>query len=95
MDNRKYYTVKELPDELKPYEKVESFGTGALSDAELLAVIIKNGSAGERSTELAARILCHNDGAGLMNLHTVKVYCGTYKKNGKNMPENWGLFHYT
>lgn len=73
MDNRKYYTVKELPDTLKPYEKVESFGTEALSDAELLAVIIRNGSAKERSIDLAARILCHNDGAGLMNLHTMTL----------------------
>ena len=73
MDNGKYYTVKELPDTLKPYEKVESYGAEALSDAELLAVIIRNGSAKERSVELAARILCHNNGAGLMNLHTMTL----------------------
>lgn len=73
MDNRKYYTVKELPDTLKPYEKVESYGAEALSDAELLAVIIRNGSTKERSIDLAARILCHNEGAGLMNLHTMSL----------------------
>lgn len=42
---------------MRPYEKFLSFGPNALSDAELLAVIIKTGTSGISSIELAARIL--------------------------------------
>lgn len=69
MKDKKYLKIKDLPESLRPYEKCEQFGTNALSDAELLSVIIRSGSAGERSTDLATRILKQNNNAGLMNLH--------------------------
>ncbi len=50
-------TMKELPASERPYEKCEKRGPASLSDAELLAVIIRTGSRGERSTQLATRIL--------------------------------------
>lgn len=53
----KYLTLKELPVSERPYEKCEKYGVSSLSDAELLAVIIKSGSQGERSVEVANRIL--------------------------------------
>ena len=68
MDNSKYYTVKELPKTMRPYEKFEVLGPAALTDAELLAVIIRCGTVNVRSVQLAENILCHNNG-GLMNLH--------------------------
>lgn len=40
----KHYTIKELPTKERPYEKCEQFGAACLSDAELLAVIIRTGS---------------------------------------------------
>ena len=40
----KITTVKELPDSEKPYEKFLTYGPEYLSDAELLAVIIRSGS---------------------------------------------------
>lgn len=58
----KYLKVNELPKSERPYEKCEKFGPGVLSDAELLAVIIRTGSRNERSTELACRILALHDG---------------------------------
>ena len=36
-----HLTIKELPDSEKPYEKFLNYGPESLSDAELLAVIIK------------------------------------------------------
>ena len=52
-----HYTVKELPENERPYEKCEKYGPMVLSDSELLAIIIKAGTPKERATELATRIL--------------------------------------
>lgn len=53
-------TLKEMPLSERPYEKCETSGPSALSDAELLAVIIRSGSRKERVVDLAARVLNHN-----------------------------------
>lgn len=73
MDNKNNITVKDLPMEQRPYEKCALYGADSLTDAELLAVIIRSGSVDEQSTGLANRILCCNGGAGLRNLHTMSV----------------------
>ena len=52
-----YLTVKELPTSERPYEKCETYGAGALSDAELLAVIIRTGTKNQRAIDLAVNIL--------------------------------------
>ncbi|MBO4420988.1 MAG: DNA repair protein RadC [Lachnospiraceae bacterium] len=58
----KYLTIKELPENERPYEKCEKYGPQVLSDSELLAIIIKSGNKNERSTELAYRILQMKEG---------------------------------
>ncbi len=63
----KNLTMRDLPDWEKPYEKCLRKGPEALSDAELISVIIRTGSAGEKSTDLAARILQAGPD-GLLNL---------------------------
>lgn len=50
-------TIKELPLAQRPYEKCLKNGPGALSDSELLAVILKNGTKGSSSIDLANEIL--------------------------------------
>lgn len=55
--NQKYLTVKELPETERPYEKCEKYGAEALSNAELLAVIIRTGTREERSVDVACRLL--------------------------------------
>lgn len=52
-----YLTVKELPTSERPYEKCERYGAGSLSDAELLAVILRTGSKEQRVIDLAVNIL--------------------------------------
>lgn len=49
--------IKELPELERPYEKLEWYGEKQLSNAELLAIIIKTGSRQETSVQLAQRIL--------------------------------------
>jgi len=53
--------IKELPYAERPYEKLELYGESALSDAELLAIIIKTGTKEETSVTLAQRILRLNN----------------------------------
>lgn len=54
---KEYFTLKELPLSERPYEKCEQYGPEYLSDAELLAVIIRTGSKSERAVDLASRVL--------------------------------------
>ncbi|MBR1802726.1 MAG: DNA repair protein RadC [Clostridia bacterium] len=49
--------MKELPISERPYEKLEMYGESTLSNAELLAIIIKNGTKEESSVMLAQKIL--------------------------------------
>lgn len=50
-------TMREMPVSERPYEKCERYGAECLSDSELLAVILRTGSSGERSTSLAKKLL--------------------------------------
>ena len=56
--------------EERPYEKCEQYGAENLTDAELLAVLLRTGTKGENSLQLAKRIL-HPDFAqeGILNIH--------------------------
>ena len=53
--------VKKLPDSEQPYEKAEHQGVQYLTDAELLAVIIRTGSRDEQVIDLAKRLLVSSD----------------------------------
>ncbi len=66
------YNMKELPIEERPYEKLEKYGPKALTDAELLAIIIRTGSRGEASTITASRIL-NIDRRGLAAIHMLDI----------------------
>ncbi|MCR5684297.1 MAG: DNA repair protein RadC [Lachnospiraceae bacterium] len=46
-----------MPEDERPYEKCEKYGPAALTDAELLAVVIKSGTQNERAVDLAYRVL--------------------------------------
>lgn len=49
--------MKELPQSERPYEKLEMYGAHTLSNAELLAIIIKSGTKEESSISTAQKIL--------------------------------------
>ncbi|MBQ8279390.1 MAG: DNA repair protein RadC [Roseburia sp.] len=65
-----HLTIKDLPDSEKPYEKFLKYGPESLSDAELLAVIIKSGTNGLKSVEVAQNFL-NQKNRNLMNLYDV------------------------
>lgn len=54
-------TIKDLPKTERPYEKLELYGEKSLSNAELLAIIIKTGTKEESSVDIARKIINLND----------------------------------
>lgn len=51
------HTIKTMHVTERPYEKCGRFGAESLTDAELLAILLRTGTKGENSLELAKRIL--------------------------------------
>ncbi len=54
---KKHQTIKEIPVSERPYEKCTKYGPQVLSDAELLAVILRNGTKDKTAVDLAREIL--------------------------------------
>src|SRR5437867_9161607 len=71
-------TIKELPPDGRPREKLKALGAGSLSDAELLAIILRVGTQGESVVDLSNRLL-HSYG-GLVGLSRVSFaeLCGVH-----------------
>ena len=65
--------MKEMLETERPYEKCERFGAGSLSDAELLAVLLRTGTKGENALELANRILYTIGENDLLSIHQYSV----------------------
>lgn len=62
--------MKAIPEEERPYEKCLAGGAGCLSDAELLAVILRTGVRGESALELSRKVLA---GQGLLGIYHMSV----------------------
>ncbi|MGI6162990.1 MAG: RadC family protein [Bacillota bacterium] len=61
-------TIKDWPEHEKPRERLQSLGPQALSDAELLAILLGTGNSRETALDVAKRLLCwgeNNYGPGL------------------------------
>ena len=67
------WKIKSLPLESRPDEKLERYGALSLSDAELLAIIIRTGFQGYNSVRLAEDILNCSKGKGLIGLCQVDI----------------------
>lgn len=55
-------TVREMPSHERPRERLEHFGAGALSLAELLAIVLRTGTRGDNALEMANRLLAKYGG---------------------------------
>ena len=70
-------TMKDIPEKDRPYEKCEREGVGALTDAELLAILIRTGNRQESALSLATRILAQAQPPGILGLlHLTLFVCG-------------------
>ncbi len=57
-------TIKELPSSERPRERLQNYGAGALSTAELLAIILRTGIGGQNVLNLATNLLAQYHGLG-------------------------------
>ena len=64
--------IKELPESERPYEKLELYGEKSLTNAELLAIIIKTGTKEQSSLDVARKILNLNDDYEKENLNFLR-----------------------
>jgi DNA repair protein RadC len=60
--------IKDLPSDERPRERLVSFGAGALSNAELIAIILGSGNSKENILDLSKRLLKKNDLRSLSQL---------------------------
>ncbi len=67
------YTMKEMPADQRPYEKCSKYGCESLSDAELLAVILRTGTDGSTSVDLACEVLQKTGGYDLSGLYRISI----------------------
>lgn len=64
--------IKELPETERPYEKMELYGEKMLSNAELLAIVIKTGTKEESSVMIAQKLLSLNPNPQNNNLEFLR-----------------------
>ena len=57
-------TVRDMPSDERPRERLLKYGAVTLQTAELLAIILRVGTQGENVIELAARLLREHGGLG-------------------------------
>lgn len=55
--DRSTYLIAEMPDHERPRERLESVGADALSDTELMAILLRTGRAGRSVIDLARDVL--------------------------------------
>lgn len=67
-----HLTMKELPESERPYDKFLNTGVEGLSDAELLAIILRSGSKGRTALQLAQDVLCREQ-RNLLNLNQLTM----------------------
>jgi DNA repair protein RadC len=58
--------IKDWPESERPRERLRSFGARALSDAELLAVFLRTGSAGRSAVDVGRAALAHFGSLGAL-----------------------------
>ena len=69
---RRRYTIKELPPELRPRERLLTEGPEKLSSAELLGILFGIGSKEKTAVELASEVISKS--GDLFGLHGVSVH---------------------
>ena len=66
-------SMREMPVSERPYERFMKYGSGSLSDAELLAVMLRTGDRGCNSVEMSKRLIAAAPGKSLSGLMHMSV----------------------
>ena len=79
------WKIKELAEEDRPRERLEEKGPEALSEAELLAILIGSGNTEESAVDLMRRLMrdCNGSLNTLGRLSIAELTDGRYKGIGK------------
>ncbi len=67
--------IRDLPSSERPRERLLHYGAGALSSAELLAIILRVGSSGENVVRVAEKLLARHEGLPGLAQATVQEMC--------------------
>ena len=65
------FTLRDVPVQDRPRERMLRFGASSLSDSELLAVLLRTGTINESAVTLAQRVL--KEASGLRNIPDMSV----------------------
>ena len=78
-------TIKELPEDERPREKLLKYGADKLSDTELLAILLRTGTKGKSAIDMAEEILKNAGGTfkGLAGKDTEDITKMLGVKNAK------------
>lgn len=60
--NQYHFTIAELPTDERPRERLQHYGAGSLSNAELIAILLRTGIKGENVLNLSNRVLMEHQG---------------------------------
>lgn len=68
----KGFTIKDIPMEDRPRERLIKYGPEALSNSELLAIILRTGTKSETAIQMANRIINNPEGLNFLSVCTVQ-----------------------
>jgi len=71
-------TIHELPEDMRPRERMAYVGAGALSTAELIAIILRVGGRGENAIRMAERLLSEFGGLAGMARASFEDLCNAH-----------------
>src|SRR5580698_2758685 len=64
--------IRELPEKDRPREKLAALGAGALSDSELIAILLRTGMQGANAIDVARKLLAEYQSLSGLARCTVK-----------------------
>ena len=82
--------IRDLPTQIRPREEMDRVGAENLSDASLLAILLKTGSKGMNVIELSTRLLRKYSSLTGLASTTVDELCGKHKTgaSGRHCPRS-------
>ena len=70
--------IRDLPQDERPRERLQRYGPSSLSNSELIAILLRVGSAGESVLNLSARVLSTYGGLGGVARASYGELCGLH-----------------
>jgi len=68
-------SIRDLPTEERPRERLRDYGAAQLANAELIAILLRTGQPGENAVAFATRVLSRFDGLGGLSRASYSDLC--------------------